>query len=87
MDDLDLLRDNDYQDTPPTKWDLFEAMDRASVQMNQLHDALCNHRGLNEDQARKASQAFSLLFDIYQIAGSRFFQATEDEDDKDSSQG
>lgn len=80
MDDLEFLRDDDYQDTPPTKWDLFEAMDRASVQMNQLHDSLCNHRGLNDEQARKASQAFSLLFDIYQTAGARFFEATKDEE-------
>jgi len=80
MDELEFLRDDDYQDAPPTKWDLFEAMDRASVQMNQLHDSLCNHRGLNDEQARKASQAFSLLFDIYQTAGARFFEATKDEE-------
>jgi len=41
---------------------------------------LCNHRGLNDEQARKASQAFSLLFDIYQTAGARFFEATKDEE-------
>jgi hypothetical protein len=83
----DLLRDEDFEDRMPTKWDLFEIMDRTSVQMNQLHDSLCNHVGLNEEQARMAQQAFKLLFDIYQIAGTRFFDATEDEDDKNSTQG
>jgi len=80
MDKLEFLRDNDYQDAPPTKWDLFEAMDRVSTLSNQLHDSLCNHRGLNDEQARKASQAFSLLFEIYQSAGERFFEATKDEE-------
>ena len=81
MDELELLRDDDFDATVvPTKWHLFEAMDRASVQMNQLNDSLCNHPGLNDEQARKASQAFSLLFDIYQIAGQRFFDATEGEE-------
>ena len=80
MDDLDLFRDEDFvADVVTTKWHLFEAMDRASVQMNQLHDSLFNHSGLNDEQARKASQAFSLLFDIYQTAGARFFEATKDE--------
>lgn len=80
MNELELLRDDNYENRPATKWDLFEAMDRVSTQMNQLHDSLCNHQGLNDEQARKASQAFSLLFDIYQTAGARFFEATKDED-------
>jgi hypothetical protein len=87
MDKLDLLRDDEFENKPPTKWDLFEAMDRVSVQMNQLSDSLNNHPGFNEDQAKKASQAFSLLFDIYQIAGKRFFEATEGDDDKNSPPG
>ena len=87
MDDFEFLRDDDYQAAEPTKWDLFEAMDRTSVQMNQLSDVLCNHRGLNDEQAKKAAQAFSLLFEIYQTAGERFFEATKDEDDKDSTPG
>ena len=81
MDELDLLRDENFDATlVPTKWHLFEAMDRTSVQMNQLHDSLCNHPGFNEEQARMASQAFSLLFDLYQSAGARFFEATKDEE-------
>jgi hypothetical protein len=81
MDELDLLRTDEFDNTiPPTKWDLFEALDRVSIQMNQLSDALCDHQGLNDEQAKMASQAFSLLFEVYQIAGDRFFEATKDED-------
>lgn len=79
MDEQDILRDEDFEFREPTKWDLFEAMDRASIIMRQLDDALNNHVGLNEDQARKAYQAFGLLFDIYQTAGARFFEETRDE--------
>jgi len=78
----DFLRDEEFEDKIPTKYDLFEAMDRSSCLMRQVEDSLHNHPGLNEDQARKASQAFSLLFDIYQVAGARFFEMTKN--DKDS---
>jgi len=75
----DILRDEDYESREPTKWDLFEAMDRTSIIMRQLDDALNNHVGFDEDQAKKAYQAFGLLFDIYQTAGAKFFSATENE--------
>jgi len=81
MDDLDILRTDDFDTNHvPTKWDLFEAMDRTSILMNNLSDALSDLPGLNEEEARKASQAFSLLFDIYQSVGARFFEMTKDEE-------
>jgi hypothetical protein len=79
MDKLDLLRDDEFENKPPTKWDLFEAMDRTSSLMSQVENSLHNHSGLNEEQARMAQDAFVLLFDIYQIAGARFFEMTKDE--------
>jgi len=80
MDKLDLLRDDEFKNKPPTKWDLFEAMDRTSSLMKQVEDSLHNHPGLNEEQARMAQEAFVLLYDMYQIAGVRFFEMTKDED-------
>jgi hypothetical protein len=80
MDEQDILRDENYEYRVPTKWDLFEVMDRSSTIVRQFEDALNNHVGFNDDQARKAYQAFSLLFDIYQSAGARFFEATKDEE-------
>lgn len=84
MEDVDeeirLLRTDEFDTIFPTKWDLYESMDRSSVQMNQLHDALVDLPGFDEDQAEKAQKAFTLLFEIYQAAGAKFFAATEDED-------
>jgi len=88
MEDLNILRDEDFDSTKvPTKWDYFEAMDRTSIVFTQLDSLLHNHPGLDEEQAKMAYQAFKLLFDVYQIAGTKFFEFTKDEDDKDSTQG
>jgi len=81
MDELDLLRTDDFDTTyVPTKWDLYEAMDRSSILINNISDALNNHPGLNEEESRKASRAFSLLFEIYQSTGATFFEMTKDEE-------
>jgi hypothetical protein len=87
MEDLELFRDENFDDKHiPTKWDYFEAMDRSSIAFAQLEGLLYNHPGLDKEQSEMAAKAFGLLFEIYQRAGSRFFELTKDEDDKDSSQ-
>ena len=81
MDDLDILRTDDFDAmVVPTKWYMFEVMDRASMLLNHIDDALCNHPGLDEEHARKAQQAMNLIMDIYQYAGVRFFEMTKDEE-------
>jgi hypothetical protein len=75
MEDVELFRDDEFDFTKdPSEFDLFEAMDRTSQVFQQLESALHNHVGLNLEQAEKAQQAFQLLWDIYQIAGERFFE-------------
>ena len=82
MDEIELFRGEEFDaDKIPDQFDLYEAMDRSSLIMNQLETALYNHPGLDEEQAKMAHDAFQLLFDIYQRAGSRFFDTQEQEEE------
>lgn len=70
MDDLDILRDENFDSTiVPDKWYYFEIMDRSHMLMNHIYEAYCNHPGLDEEHARKAQQALDIIMEIYQYAG------------------
>jgi len=70
MDDLDILRDENFDSTiVPDKWYYFEVMDRSHMLMSHISEAYCNHPGLDEEHARKAQQALDIIMEIYQYAG------------------
>ena len=74
----ELFRDQDFEsDKVPDQFDIFEAMDRASIVLSHLNDALYNHIGLNEEEARLANTAHKALFDLYQSLGNKFFTEQE----------
>ncbi|HEY6437595.1 MAG TPA: hypothetical protein VIY47_13465 [Ignavibacteriaceae bacterium] len=79
-DNLEIFRDEDFDSEKVlTKYDYFEAMDRTYIVFRQLDDLLYNHQGFSVEQARMAQQAFELLFEIYQQAGRKFFDFTEND--------
>jgi len=76
--DNELFRDQDFDSTKvPDQFDYFEAMDRTSVLLNHLSDALYNHVGLSEVEAREAQVAHQALFNLYQSLGVKFFAEQE----------
>ncbi len=77
--DLDILRDSNFEpELVPDKWYYFEVMDRASMLLNHIDAAFCNHPGLDEEHARKAQQAIDLIMEIYQYAA----RSMDEQEDK-----
>ena len=71
-DDLRLLRDENYDPSiKPDKWYYFEALDRCSMLMTYITDALCNHPALSDVDAKHAQDAVMSIMEIYQNMGCK----------------
>ena len=76
---MDLLRSENFdKDVVPDKWLYFEIMDRTHILCNHIEVALGDHPGLDEEHSAMALRASELLAEIYQWAGRKMGEVSDD---------
>lgn len=55
----------------------YEIMDRTSCIVNEIADNIGNHPALTKKQNKKLEKALSLLNEVYQIAGDKFYTSVD----------
>jgi len=70
----DLYRDEEFTLENLNELHCFEALDRCHMLQTHLENALFNHMGVSDNEARLLNQVSILLADVYQSLGQRAFK-------------